>query len=136
MSEKALTRRSFLAGTAGAASLAAVGGFAGFSAWENAQAVEGAEKDLRLVHSLCNGCSSKCGFTAYTSKGKLIKQIGDLAHNDAQGKLCARGYGFANIAFSKDRLTDPLKRNAKGQFEKISWDQAYAEISDLSLIHI
>ena len=130
MSEKALTRRSFLAGTAGAASLAAVGGFAGFSAWENAQAVEGAEKDLRLVHSLCNGCSSKCGFTAYTSKGKLIKQIGDLAHNDAQGKLCARGYGFANIAFSKDRLTDPLKRNANGQFEKISWDQAYAEISD------
>ena len=27
-------------------------------------------------------------------------------------------------------MTDPLKKNAKGEFEKISWDQAYSEIAE------
>ena len=45
--------------------------------------------------------------------GRLTKLIGDEDHPYAQGKLCARGYGYSQIAYSKDRLTDPLKKNDK-----------------------
>jgi thiosulfate reductase/polysulfide reductase chain A len=131
MSEKALTRRSFLAGSAGAVALAGAAGFMGFGAWEQAHAdSRSTAKTVTTAHSLCGGCSSKCGYTAYVSDGKLIKQLGDEGHPYSRGKLCARGYGYANIAYSEDRLTDPLKRNAQGKFEKIDWDTAISEISD------
>ncbi|MEG0476096.1 MAG: molybdopterin-dependent oxidoreductase [Raoultibacter sp.] len=131
MSENAITRRSFLAGSAGVATLAATAGYVSFSSWEQAHAadtVTGGKTET--VHTLCNACSTKCGFTAYLVNGRLTKLIGDADHPYSQGKLCARGYGYSQIAYSKDRLTDPLKKNDKGKFEAISWDQAYSEIGE------
>ncbi len=131
MSENAITRRSFLAGSAGVAAVAATVGFTSFGAWQSAQAEEEATPGRTdTVHTLCNACSSKCGYTAYVVDGKLTKLIGDPNNPNSEGHLCARGYGYSQIAYSKDRLTDPLKKNAQGQFEAISWDQAYAEIAE------
>ena len=129
MSENAITRRSFLAGSAGVAAVAAGAGFLSFNAWEQAAAGETKDIDAQTAHSLCNSCSSKCGFTAYVTDGKLDKMIGDENHPNCEGTLCARGYGYASIAYSEDRLTDPLKK-VGGKYEAISWDQAYQEISD------
>ena len=129
MSENAITRRSFLAGSAGVAAVAAGAGFLSFNAWEQAAASGTKDIDAQTAHSLCNSCSSKCGFTAYVVDGKLDKMIGDENHPNCEGTLCARGYGYASIAYSEDRLTDPLKR-VGGKYQAISWDQAYQEISD------
>lgn len=131
MSENAITRRSFLAGSAGVATLAATAGYVSFGAWGQAHADSAAGGgETKTVHTLCNACSSKCGFTAYVVDGRLTKLIGDQGHPYAKGKLCARGYGYSQIAYSKDRLTDPLKKNDTGKFEAISWDQAYSEIAE------
>lgn len=127
--ETTITRRSFLAASAGVAATAAAGGFVGFSAWEQAHA-DGSAGVEATAHSLCNSCSSKCGFTAYTVDGRLGKMIGDADHPYCDGTLCARGYGYASIAYSEDRLTDPLKKNDQGKFEAITWDQAYSEIAE------
>ena len=129
MSENAITRRSFLAGSAGVAAVAAGAGFLSFGSWEQAHAA-GWARETSTAHSLCNSCSSKCGFTGYVEDGVLTKMVGDTAHPYCEGTLCARGYGYAQIAYSKDRLTDPLKKNAQGKFEAITWDQAYAEIAE------
>ena len=106
------------------------GGFVGFSAWEQGQQARAAGTK-KAVHSLCNSCSSKCGFTAYVGEdGRFTEMVGDKDHPYCDGTLCARGYGYASIAWSEDRLTDPLKKNDAGEFEAISWDQAYAEIAE------
>ena len=98
MSENAITRRSFLAGSAGVAAAAAVG-FTSFGAWQQAHAEEEAgEGRTEAVHTLCNACSSKCGYTAYVVDGKLTKLIGDPQNPNASGHLCARGYGYSQIA--------------------------------------
>lgn len=131
MSGNALTRRSFLAGTAGVIGAAGLAGYVGFGAWEQAYADKAAPNgNISMVHSTCNACSNKCGFTAYVRDGKLQKLIGDTNNPMCKGKLCARGYAYAEIAYSEDRLTDPLKKNDKGDFEAISWDQALQEIGD------
>ena len=130
MSGHALTRRSFLVGSAGVAAVAAGAGLVSLSVRGEADADAETDKRTEVVHSLCNSCSSKCGYYAYVVDGELTKLIGDEAHPNAQGKLCARGYGYSQIAYSKDRLTDPLKKNDKGAFEAISWDQAYSEIAE------
>lgn len=109
--------------------MAAGSGFLGFSAWEAEQAHAAGEK--KAVHSLCNSCSSKCGFTAYVGEdGRFTEMVGDADHPYCDGTLCARGYGYASIAWSEDRLTDPLKKNDQGKFEAISWDQALSEIAE------
>ena len=129
MSEHAITRRSFLAGSAGVAAAIAGSEFLSFGSWQQAYAEEAAGPTT-TAHSLCNACSTKCGFTAYVVDGKLDKIIGDASHPYCEGTLCARGYGYADIAYSADRLTDPLKKNESGQFQAISWEQAYAEIGE------
>lgn len=129
MLDHTLTRRSFVKRSAGAAALVAGSGYLSFNAWQQAHAASGGEK--RAVHSLCNSCSSKCGFTAYVAEdGTFTEMIGDKDHPYCDGTLCARGYGYASIAWSEDRLTDPLKKSDSGQFEAITWDQALAEISE------
>lgn len=60
----------------------------------------------------------------------MKKLIGDTENPYAHGKLCARGYAYSQIAYSEDRLTDPLKKNGKGTFEAITWDQAFQEIGE------
>ena len=130
MAERNISRRGFIAAGAGVAALAAGAGAIGFGEWNEAIA-EGVEKgEIKAVHSLCNSCSSKCGFTAYVKDGQLVTMIGDANHPYCDGTLCARGYAYASIAWSEDRLTEPLKKNDKGEFEAISWDQAYAEIAE------
>ena len=130
MSDNALTRRSFLKRSAAGAAVVAGSGFVGFSAWEQGQQARAAGTK-KAVHSLCNSCSSKCGFTAYVGEdGRFTEMVGDKDHPYCDGTLCARGYGYASIAWSEDRLTDPLKKNDAGEFEAISWDQAYAEIAE------
>ncbi|WP_165053713.1 MULTISPECIES: molybdopterin-dependent oxidoreductase [unclassified Adlercreutzia] len=135
MSEKTLTRRTFLEAGAGLAAGAAVLGAAGVAGTAGAAldpqvAHAWGGPVVTTAHSLCNACSSKCGFTAYVRNGEIDTVLGDEGHPYAKGKLCARGYGYLQIATSEDRLTEPLKKNDKGVFEPISWDQAYAEIAE------
>ena len=112
MSENAITRRSFLAGSAGVAAVAAGAGFMSFGAWEQADASGTKDVESHTAYSLCNSCSSKCGFKGYVVDGKLTKMIGEPGHPHCEGTLCGRAYGYASIAYSEDRLTDPLKKNA------------------------
>lgn len=131
MSENAITRRSFLTGSAGVVALAAGAGYISFATWETAYASDTDElREARVAHSLCSACPAQCGFTAYTIDGKLSKLIGDQSHPSSKGKLCARGYAYPQGAFSKDRLTNPLRKNENNEFETVSWEEAYSEIAE------
>ncbi|MDO4290486.1 MAG: molybdopterin-dependent oxidoreductase [Eggerthellaceae bacterium] len=129
---QSMTRRSFVKRGTGAAVAAAAlgGGFVSFGDWSTAHADEAASAEVKQVHSLCNSCSSKCGFTAHVVTGRVRTMIGDAEHPYCDGTLCARGYGYADIAYSEDRLTNPLKRTDSGAFEAISWDDAIKEIAE------
>lgn len=134
-----ITRRSFLAGAAGTVAVGAAANYVGFDVWQQAKAAESSAhdadgpqdgEDVLAGHSCCNGCYNRCGFFAYTKAGRLSKVVPDPEHASSMGKMCARGYGFTQIAYSAHRLTDPLKRTEDGTFEAISWEQAYREIGE------
>ena len=130
MLDMKLSRRGFLAATAGVAAAATAGGYLSFGAWEKAHAAEGDAEPQFAGHSACGACFSKCAYSAYTKNGKLTKIVGDEGHAYGVGKPCARGYGWSQVAYSANRLTDPLKKMEDGSFQAISWDQAYQEISE------
>ncbi|MBQ3386965.1 MAG: molybdopterin-dependent oxidoreductase, partial [Eggerthellaceae bacterium] len=125
MAEQALSRRGFLAAT-GCVAATVAAGYSGFSDWQKAYAAKGDDGLVMAGHSACNGCFSKCGYSAYTKDGRLNKIVGDAAHPYGKGKLCARGYGYSQIVYNENRLTDPLRRTSDGKFEKITWDEAYS----------
>ena len=126
-----VSRRTFLKGTAATAALAAAGSLS-LGAWRaEAQADEagGATAgETRQAPSLCNGCSSKCGLVATTLGGQLFTLRGSDVHPYAKGTICGRGHGVAQIAYSDERLTQPMRRAADGSFEAIDWDTAFSEI--------
>jgi thiosulfate reductase / polysulfide reductase chain A len=129
MLKSKISRRSFIKASAATAALASAG-TASFQEWSN-QYVKASEKvDIKEIASTCNGCSSKCGIIGYTKNGRLWKLTGHPDHPYSKGKICARGHGYATVVYSKDRLTQPLKRVGEDKFEPISWEQAYKEIAE------
>ena len=127
MSENAITRRSFLAGAAGATALVGCAGYMSFGAWQQAYAKPPEAADAEQVHTLCDGCGNKCGMVAWVRDGKVWRVSGETGHPCSRGHLCGRGQGLISSAYSEDRLTKPLKKNGS-KFEEISWDQAFSEI--------
>ena len=78
MSHNAMTRRSFLAGSAGAIALGGLAGFMGYGAWEKAQADEAADGgggEKRCT--LCDGCGNQCGMNVWVgSDGRVMRAMG------------------------------------------------------------
>ncbi len=127
-----VSRRTFLKGTAATAALAAAGSLS-LGAWrDQAQAAEagGMSGEVRQAPSLCNGCSSKCGLVATTVGGKLYTLKGNETHPYSKGRICGRGHGLAQMAYSDERVTQPLRRKDNGEFEPIDWDTAFKEIGE------
>lgn len=131
MSATKITRRSFLAGTAGVAALAGCSVWTSSNAWSSAYAEDETEPAVppKQIHTVCDGCPNQCGMVAYTVEGELWRVTGEAGHPHSGGYLCGRGQGYAGIAYSEDRLTQPLKKNDAGTFDPIDWNTALGEIA-------
>jgi len=69
----------------------------------------------------------------HVKDGKLIDVTGDPDNTLTKGRLCAKLKDFADHHASPDRLLHPLKRvgpKGEGKFERITWDEALAEIKE------
>lgn len=91
---------------------------------------EAQEADIEKFPTLCNTCGSQCGAWAYVKNGRVWKVEGHEDNAKSLGKLCARSHGGLRWVYDSDRIKQPLKRVGEGEFEEISWEQAYTEISE------
>lgn len=129
--QHAFSRRSFLKGSAATAALAAGVGAISLDLWQTQRAQAGSPSNpptIKTAPSLCNGCSNKCGLEATTVNGALWTLKGSAMHPYSKGHLCARGHGIAQLAYTDERITEPMRRKADGSFEPIDWDTAFSEI--------
>jgi formate dehydrogenase len=76
----------------------------------------------------CRICEGSCGFVAEIKDNKLIKYYPDKNHPVSKGYSCIKGRNMINIQNNPKLLKYPLKKNSKGEFKRISWDQAIDEI--------
>jgi anaerobic selenocysteine-containing dehydrogenase len=86
-----------------------------------------------VVHGTCHhDCPDSCGWTVTVSDGVAVKLRGRPDHPYSFGELCPKVNRFLDRVYSPDRLLHPLRRTGAkgaGTFERISWDDALAEIS-------
>ena len=75
----------------------------------------------------CGICSSSCSIDVYVEDGKITSVEG------SNGGLCAKGAASKQYVYNKDRILYPMKRigeKGSGQFERITWEEAFALISE------
>src|SRR5919112_675607 len=74
--------------------------------------------------STCTECATGCGVHVRTREGRAVKLEGNPEHPVNQGKLCSRGQAALQGLYNPGRLKGPMARNAAGQLQEITWDEA------------
>ena len=88
--------------------------------------------ETTTVRGACpHDCPDTCAFIYHVEDGKLVDVTGDKHHPMTRGGLCVKLNDFASRHYNPDRILHPMKRvgpKGSGAFERISWDEALAEI--------
>jgi anaerobic selenocysteine-containing dehydrogenase len=77
-------------------------------------------------------CPDACALEVVVEEGRVQKIGGGRNHPDTAGFICSKVAGFRRRLEHEDRLLHPMRRVGKkgeGAFERISWDEAIAEIT-------
>ncbi len=86
-----------------------------------------------LVRGACpHDCPDTCATWTEVRDGVAVGFRGDDAHPITQGWLCAKVRPYLDRVYHPDRLQYPLRRSGakgEGRWERISWDEAIAEIA-------
>jgi len=77
----------------------------------------------------CCLCFTNCGLEVLVEKNRIVKVRPDRSNPRSEGYACRKGLSIAYHQHHADRLLHPLKR-VGDRFERISWDQAFAEIAN------
>lgn len=136
MVKTAVSRRGFLAASAGVAMLASAGGaiatggplasdqaFAAGGSWGSADVEE------ERITTLCAGCGNFCGMAVYVQNGTIVRAQGLKEHPHTGGYLCGRGQGYVKVPYAENRVRTPLKADGSGGFQEVSWDEALSDIA-------
>jgi anaerobic selenocysteine-containing dehydrogenase len=86
-----------------------------------------------VVRAACpHDCPDTCAMLVTVKDGVAVKVQGDPDHPFTDGSLCTKVSHYTERTYAPDRLLHPLRRvgpKGKGEFERISWDQALDEIA-------
>lgn len=92
------------------------------------------QQALALVKAVCpHDCPDTCGLVVGVQDGKAVSLRGDRDHPFTDGFLCQKVSNYLARVYHPGRLLYPLKRTGpkgKGQFTRISWDDAIRTIAD------
>jgi len=85
------------------------------------------------VRATCpHDCPDTCALLITVEDGVATEVKGDPDHPTTAGVLCTKVSRYAERTYHPDRLLHPMRRVGKkgeGKFERISWDEAIAEIA-------
>jgi len=78
-------------------------------------------------YTFCRICEVGCGLKVTVADGRVVKIEPDREHPVTKGYVCRKGLHIHDFMYSPDRVLHPLKRKG-GTWERVSWEQAIAEI--------
>ncbi len=86
--------------------------------------------DTKTVVTTCTrDCPNTCGLLAEVAKGRLVSLKGDPAHPYTRGAACVKAMRYVERIYSKERVTQPLLRNADGSWRTATWTEALDEVA-------
>src|SRR5689334_16201494 len=79
---------------------------------------------------VCELCETGCGLAVDFEGGVPIAVRGNDDDVFSRGFTCPKGLASLALDRDPDRLRSPMKRDAKGEFHPIGWDEAFAECGE------
>ncbi|MDY0254220.1 MAG: molybdopterin-dependent oxidoreductase [Tenuifilaceae bacterium] len=85
---------------------------------------------MQVLTTACpRNCYSTCTFNVHVDNGKVVN-ISPSSQNKATPEgICLKGLSYVERANSPDRIVYPHRKDSKGKFHRISWDEAFDSIS-------
>jgi anaerobic selenocysteine-containing dehydrogenase len=80
------------------------------------------------VVTFCRICEAHCGMVATVEDGRVVQLRPDPDHPLSSGYACPKGIAMTDVQNDPDRVLHPLRKNAAGEFERVGWDEALADI--------
>ena len=96
---------------------------------EQSGETDGTGTEGELTKTICNFCAVGCGFHGERKGDAFVGQEPWHEHPVNNGSLCSKGAAIYGSEHSPKRLRHPLKKE-NGEWKKVSWSQAYKEITD------
>ena len=86
--------------------------------------------EVEVKSTTCYMCACRCGINVHVRDGEVRFIEGNPNHPLNHGVICAKGSAGIMKQVSPARLTQPLRRKpgserGAGEFEPISWDEAW-----------
>jgi formate dehydrogenase major subunit len=128
---KTMDRRTFLKRSGVTVGVGAVASQLPFSIIDKAEAANAQEAGkVEVKRSVCTHCSVGCAIDAVVQNGVWVRQEPVFDSPLNLGAHCAKGASVREHGITHDshRLKYPMKLEG-GKWKRISWDQAYDEIS-------
>jgi len=78
-------------------------------------------------------CPDTCGLLLHKENGRIVKVAGNPDHPITQGAICNKVRNMTERIYHPERVLYPLRRvgaKGEGKFERITWDEAIAEIAE------
>lgn len=86
---------------------------------------------MKIYGACPHDCPDTCGIITEVENGRAVDFYADPDHPVTQGWLCAKVRPYLDHVYHPDRLEYPLRQvgpKGSGQWQRISWDEAIAEI--------
>jgi formate dehydrogenase major subunit len=130
LSQATMDRRTFLKRSGVTAGAGAVATQLPFGIIGTAEAKDEAAGKIEVKRTVCTHCSVGCAIDAVVQDGVWIRQEPVFDSPLNLGAHCAKGASIREhgIAHDSHRLKYPMKLEG-GKWKRVSWDQAYDEIS-------
>ncbi len=90
-------------------------------------------KGAKVIKSFCYTCPWQCPTEVFVRGGKVVYQKGNPESPNNIGARCAKGMASYHVTTDPDRIKYPMRRTGpkgSGQFERISWDEAFTVIAN------
>lgn len=85
---------------------------------------------MKTYSTACpRNCYSTCSFKVHVEDNRIVGFEPQPANRATPEGPCIKGLSYFERACSRDRILYPMRRTAAGTFERISWDDAFGEIS-------
>ena len=86
--------------------------------------------EITVFSTACpRNCYSTCSLKVRVAEGRIIGIDPHAANLSGNEGPCIKGLSYIERAESPDRILHPLKRNADGVLNRISWEEAFELIS-------
>ncbi|WP_156324352.1 molybdopterin-dependent oxidoreductase [Bacillus sp. FJAT-27251] len=134
MLTKNVSRRTFLKGSAALSTLLGMGA-GGLQLSKGlvprAQAETGGKAGT-FYNACPRNCYDTCSIVTTVKDGRITFVTGNENNAYTKGRLCVKGNTYPRVVYSPDRIKYPMRQKGRGtgNWERISWDEAYSIIAE------